>query len=86
VEVLLPRSFEEGADEKAREWMAARGFRVLEDPDGLIMQHYRVVIDIPCPHLSKQAPWTCDIYETRPAVCREFDGRKVQSVECKWEV
>ena len=42
-----------------------------------------LVIPYPCQHLT---PEGCDIYENRPKVCKEYDGRKdpLMKDECLW--
>ncbi len=42
-----------------------------------------VVIPFPCPHLT---PKGCDIYDKRPASCREYDGTKdpLMKNKCLW--
>lgn len=49
------------------EFYEARGFRVYNE-SGMAVIH----LDYPCPKLT---PLGCSIYETRPEVCKEFDGR-----------
>jgi Fe-S-cluster containining protein len=46
---------------------------------------YLIVIENKCPHLDLLRG--CDIYETRPIACREFDGRRSNSIkeECLWQ-
>lgn len=58
------------------EFYTARGFRVT-DNDGYIFLH----LSMSCPHLT---PAGCDIYENRPAVCIEFDGRIHYDGHCAW--
>ena len=63
---------------QAVEFYQARGFTI----------HYEyptcfIVIDIKCPHLTNKG---CDIYDSRPIICREYDGRLDPFVadRCKW--
>ena len=60
----------------ALEWAKARGLKIYRD---------MVVLDHPCPHLDLVTG--CDIYETRPLICREFDGRRSAALrgKCLWE-
>jgi Fe-S-cluster containining protein len=39
-------------------------------------------IPSPCVHLTSEG---CDIYDTRPRNCREFDGRKIDNLDCLWD-
>jgi len=43
-----------------------------------------VVVPLPCPHLTLKG---CDIYDTRPQVCREYDGREdpLMMDKCLWK-
>lgn len=36
---------------------------------------------IPCPHLT---PAGCDIYDTRPEICRKYSGLEELGEECLW--
>ncbi len=63
--------------EKIVEFYEARGFKVdrLEE-DAMILSLERA-----CPHLT---PEGCDIYERRPAVCREYSGIEDFGENCLW--
>jgi Fe-S-cluster containining protein len=53
--------------EKTKEWFIARGCGFMPDES--------VVIPFKCPHLQGrdgQMKYRCDIYETRPEVCKEY--------------
>ena len=45
--------------------------------------YYIVIVPLPCPHLTPQG---CDIYNKRPQVCRDYDGRKdpFMKDKCLW--
>lgn len=63
--------------EQIAEFYEARGFsveRLEEDAMVLTLRH-------PCPHLT---PDGCDIYERRPAVCREYSGIADFGDDCLW--
>lgn len=64
-------------------WLKERGVKVVRD-DG---DCFRIRLQLDCPHISDEAPYRCDIYETRPEVCRKFDGRMHtgDGLECAWE-
>ena len=54
--------------------------RGLKEADGYFLA------DAPCRHLREEEPdssgrkrWGCDIYETRPATCRDFCGRALSA-------
>lgn len=36
---------------------------------------------LPCPHLTKDG---CGIYENRPQVCKDYDGREQFKEDCLW--
>ena len=57
------------ADNDTIEFYSIRGCeRVINDQGAYLL------IPFSCPHLIEDG---CDIYEDRPEVCREYDGRKV---------
>jgi Fe-S-cluster containining protein len=58
----------EDTPERCREVYEARGyeFKYLEPDKALLVSHS------PCPHLTEGG---CDIYDTRPQACRDYDGR-----------
>ena len=62
-----------GEREETLEFLKARGYRVKQIADYMVQAEY----DNPCPHLTPENK--CDIYETRPKICREFP--KVQDAE-----
>lgn len=62
-------------------WMEARG--VKRAPQYDTPYAFGGVIDMPCPHL--QPDNRCGIYETRPTVCREFDGLRDWDGDCAWK-
>jgi Fe-S-cluster containining protein len=45
--------------------------------------YLKVVIDLPCPHLT---PKGCNIYNARPQVCVDFDGRREFGEKCLWSL
>ncbi len=53
---------------RMKEWYKARGCKKVM----MILGTLWAVWDWKCPHLTKIG---CDMYEKRPAVCREYDGR-----------
>lgn len=80
-----------------REWMAARGIIVVRENS----KWWRLKIPFPCPHLRVVNRETlivtpdhphdslhyCEIYQSRPTVCRKFDGRLESSrdgLKCLW--
>lgn len=62
-------------DQKLVEFYRARGIK-LKMADGFGLD---AVIPYKCPHITKDG---CDIYDRRPQVCRDFDGRKVPYLDC----
>ena len=44
---------------------------------------YGIVIPFPCPHLT---PEGCDMYNNRPQVCKDYDGKKdpLMADKCLW--
>lgn len=77
-EIQRPAWLDEAA---AHEWMAARGITVIEE----FRFAWKVRIPSRCSHLSSEKPWKCDIYENRPKVCRDYDGRKSPDLQCAWK-
>ena len=65
--------------DRFKEFYTKRGFRVMMH-QGLSL----VVLRSTCPHLTDKG---CSIYEQRPQVCREYDGRKdpIMRYICKWK-
>ena len=65
-ECLMP------SNKRVNEFMKARGFRLLQSStvDGKALGLW--LVDLKCPHLTETNE--CDIYETRPAVCRDYPG------------
>ncbi len=63
---------------QAEEFFKARGVTIIEKGQ----RWYKVGVPSVCPHLGDDN--ACDIYETRPQGCREYDGRKDPIVECDW--
>jgi Fe-S-cluster containining protein len=55
------------SDRTAIEFYRTRGFSINPTTKGFI----NLSMDIPCPHLTESG---CDIYETRPEVCRIYVG------------
>lgn len=60
------------------DFYTVRGFEVTKERDGYLMI---TVNNYPCPKLT---PEGCGVYETRPEVCKKFDGKKVMGKECAW--
>ena len=60
------------------EFFKARGFSLVKDLKNNTT--YLEIPNYPCPHLTETG---CDIYETRPKVCRDYDGRKDFN-DCEW--
>lgn len=58
-----------------------RGFEVVDEGRGWKALKFMA----PCPHLD--AEQGCLIYENRPQLCRDFDGRNTNTLkgECAWE-
>ena len=84
LDIVKPSEKEEDG---VHDWFEARNIEVLdEDCDG----HWKVKIPFPCPHLQEnEGKFRCDIYETRPKPCAEFDGRMSSDtpwLDCKWEM
>lgn len=63
-------------DVATAEFYTIRGFKVI-DKNGYVFLH----MDLPCPKLTENG---CSIYENRPAVCAEFDGRIHYDGPCAW--
>lgn len=62
------------------EFFQARGCECINDKNNKLL----IKINIECPHLKQTG---CDIYESRPIICREFDGlRDGRNLECKWSL
>jgi Fe-S-cluster containining protein len=63
---------------EAIEFYKARGGRVVN-----IGKRTMIVFDVDCPNLTDDG---CGIYEDRPAICQEFDGRNAPELEgvCLW--
>jgi Fe-S-cluster containining protein len=63
-----------------KEFYEARGAKIIKDPN---LPVPLIVIKSECPHLTSKG---CDIYETRPQVCRDMDGSKTAFVKdfCLW--
>lgn len=61
-------------------WLEARGVvrRPHLDLPGLLAGEVRMR----CPHLGEDN--RCGIYESRPRVCREFDGLAQPGLDCAW--
>ncbi len=63
--------------ERLVDFYEARGFSVMRlEEDAIILSFEHI-----CPHLT---PEGCDIYETRPDVCREYSGIEDFGKECLW--
>ena len=62
--------------EELIEFYQAKGFSVARTGDLLA-----ITIKMPCPHLT---PAGCDLYETRPKVCRDYSGIKDFGTGCFW--
>ena len=63
-----------------RNFYETRGFTVIDNAGFLVIIQQAI-----CPHLK----WNgCDIYETRPAYCRNYDGRKdpFMKNKCLWRI
>ena len=60
------------------EFFKARGIS-LSHESGMLFAIIRHI----CPWLT---PKGCKIYEDRPNICREYDGRDDPVVDCKWVV
>jgi len=60
------------------DFYTVRGFEVTKERNGHLMI---AMNNFPCPQLT---PKGCGVYETRPEVCRGFDGKKVMGKECAW--
>ena len=78
--VIIPHTAGKELKPASVEFWEARGIKVKKDDKG-----YYLIIPFPCPHLP---PEGCNIYKTRPQVCRNYDGRKakhryIRDV-CKW--
>lgn len=70
-----------------RQWLEARGIKVVAESQSALL----VSIDMQCPHLvgTDDGKYRCDIYETRPVACIQYDGIRdniFDLVECKWKV
>jgi len=76
----IPSAFAWTADLK--EYYEAHGFKIVYHDDG---KPKMLLIPVTCPHLvpidddGEQRPravlWVCDIFDTRPEICRD-DGKK----------
>jgi Fe-S-cluster containining protein len=64
-------------DADAINFFKIRGFDVFFDDMGFV----KLELNLPCPHLTNTG---CDIYNARPVVCAEYDGRKDYGEECLW--
>lgn len=65
------------ADADAINFFKIRGCDVSFDEQVFL----KVELEFPCPHLTKDG---CNIYNARPVVCTEYDGRNDFSKECLW--
>ena len=80
-----------------KEWMAARGIIVVREHS----KWWRLKIPFQCPHLKivgkdaliitpdhpKDLFHYCEIYSTRPEICKQFDGRlepERDGLKCLW--
>jgi len=74
VGILLPEY-----SEYTKEFYEARGFNTYK----VNGNQMGITLNYPCPHLK---PNGCDIYETRPGVCRDYDGRQhaLMKDKCLW--
>ena len=79
---LLPAPVSWTDRETVREWAAARGLRRAppHDRPGL----WGWFIPSICPQMDILTN-RCGIYETRPSICRTFDGRTDADLECLWK-
>jgi len=60
---------------KLLEFFTARGFREIVADERIFLE-----IDIDCPYLNENG---CLIYPQRPALCKEYDGRKSGYPKCQ---
>jgi len=80
-----------------KEWMVARGIIVVRDSG----KRWRLKIPFQCPHLKivekdaliitpehpKDLFHYCEVYSTRPEICKKFDGRledRRDGLKCLW--
>jgi len=80
-----------------KEWMAARGIIIVREHT----KWWRIKVPFHCPHLrivdrealiitpghEKESSHYCEIYPTRPGICRAFDGRLENprdGLKCLW--
>lgn len=61
--------------DKIKAFYEARGFTTYFDMYGFL----HVELYYPCPHITEKG---CDIYENRPEVCRNYDGRRDPRIDC----
>lgn len=64
-----------------REFFTVRGWKVVTRGKVLHIYTYH-----PCPHLTDRG---CDMYETRPIVCRMYNGladNQILEYTCKWGI
>ena len=73
-----------GDNEEMKKFFATRGFKVYSMAVSKDSKDTRIllIIDIPCAFLT---PAGCSIYSNRPQVCRDYDGRLDQFVDCAWK-
>lgn len=64
-------------NEENLEYFQARGFLTSNYNGNIVVWTDK----FPCPHLTKNG---CNIYETRPEICKKYDGRENLGSDCAW--
>ena len=75
---LHPINFTVDVKQDNTEFFLARGFTLVKDAKNNIT--YLEIPNYKCPHLTETG---CGIYETRPEVCKNYDGRR-DFDDCLW--
>jgi len=79
VNIITAYSF---TNEEIKKFYATRGFKIYSvTVPGDNKPRIMLSLEYPCPFLT---PLGCAIYESRPEVCKAYDGTLDNTIDCAW--